>query len=165
MCRWRKNLYSVPSIHRAENTDDLDRLKNIISALNIIAETTDIVMPVHPRTRKIIKEHALQTHFRMIDPVGYLEMVYLLEKCKFVMTDSGGLQKEAFFFKKPCLTLRDETEWVELVENGFNELVGADKEKIIDRAKSVKEKNIDFSMNLYGQGHASEMIVNALLDN
>ncbi|HHD79234.1 MAG TPA: UDP-N-acetylglucosamine 2-epimerase (non-hydrolyzing), partial [Epsilonproteobacteria bacterium] len=95
-------------------------------------------------------------------PVGYLEMVWLIGNCELIMTDSGGLQKEAFFFKKPCITLRDETEWVELVENGFNVLVGADKEKIVT-AYTKQSFSTDFNMELYGNGQASKKIIDALL--
>ena len=98
----------------------------------------------------------------MIEPVGYLEMVYLLEKCAFVMTDSGGLQKEAFFFKKQCITMRDETEWVELVEKDFNVLVGANKNKIIDASININNMNQNFDINLYGEGKASKFIINEL---
>ena len=113
------------TIHRAENTDDEQRLKNIFRALNEIAKEKQIILPLHPRTKKIIDELQIDTkNLTIIDPVGYLEMVWLIDNCSLVMTDSGGLQKEAYFFQKQCITLRDETEWVELVENGFNTLVG-----------------------------------------
>ncbi len=157
-----KDDYVLCTIHRAENTDDPKRLKSIISALNKIAEEIDIILPIHPRTRNIIEKDDIQVNFTMIDPVGYLEMVYLLERCVFVMTDSGGLQKEAFFFKKPCITMRDETEWTELVENGFNTLVGADKEKILEAVSKIDNKEYDFDVDLYGGGTASQKIVDAL---
>ena len=100
----------------------------------------------------------------IIDPVGYLEMVWLLNNCKLVMTDSGGLQKEAYFFKKPCITLRDETEWVELVEIGANVLVGANKEKILNTFKNNSKFKIQNSkLDLYGDGKASEKIAVELL--
>ena len=147
------------TIHRAENTDNIERLKSIITALNEISKETSIILPVHPRTRKILAENNVHVEFTMSDPVGYLEMVYLLENCQLVMTDSGGLQKEAFFFKKQCITMRDETEWVELVESGFNVLVGANKNKIIDAYKNIADMNQDFQVNLYGFGEASGLIV------
>ena len=98
-----------------------------------------------------------------MEPVGYLEMVWLIDNCDFVMTDSGGLQKEAYFFKKPCITLRDETEWVELVENNFNVLVGANKQKIIEARNNVKSMNKNYTLDLYGNGNASKTIVRELL--
>ena len=134
-----------------------------MDALNEIAKEIPIVLPLHPRTYKIIKSSKLKMNKIMfIDPVGYLEMVYLLKHCNLVMTDSGGLQKEAFFFGKPCITLRDETEWVELVDNGFNILVGAKKEKIL-HAYYNQNFRIDFNINLYGNGNASNRIVNSLI--
>lgn len=150
------------TIHRAENTDNIVRLKDIISALNVITINKRVILPIHPRTRKIIEENNIRVNFTMIEPVGYLEMIYLLERCKFVMTDSGGLQKEAFFFKKPCITIRDETEWVELVDHGVNDLAGADTEKIIQLAIQVEKKTTDFTVDLYGGGKASERIVKTL---
>ena len=104
----------------------------------------------------------MATDFTIIDPIGYLEMVWLIKNSKLIMTDSGGLQKEAFFFEKPCITLRDETEWVELVENGFNILVGADREKILDAYRNQVFNN-HFDMDLYGMGQSSKMIVEQLI--
>jgi UDP-GlcNAc3NAcA epimerase len=153
------------TVHRAENTDDTDRLKEIFDALNEIAKEQKVILPIHPRTKKIIKTNNIDTSsLTIIEPVGYLEMVWLIDNCSLVMTDSGGLQKEAYFFHKPCITLRDETEWVELVTNGFNVLVGANREKIVDRYKHFKF-NRDFNMELYGSGDASSIIINELLNN
>ncbi len=158
------NNYILSTIHRAENTDDPKRLKNIFDSLNEIAKETQVVLPLHPRTKKIIRNSKLNTqNLTIIDPVGYLEMVWLINNCSLVMTDSGGLQKEAFFFEKPCITLRDETEWVELVTNRFNVLAGANKEKIIDLYKNF-EFNDDFSIGLYGGGKASKQIIQKILN-
>ena len=155
--------YILSTVHRAENTDDPTRLKAIFEALNSIAKEMQIVLPLHPRTKNILNNLKLNIqNLTLIDPVGYLEMVYLIKNAKMIMTDSGGLQKEAFFFEKPCITLRDETEWVELVENGFNVLAGANRDKIIDLYHRY-EFNNDFSVNLYGSGKASEKIVEKLL--
>ncbi len=158
--------FVLATIHRAENTDDLERLKDIFDAFHTIGETTPVILPLHPRTLNIIKKNNLQideTKVKLIEPIGYLEMVYLLQNCKMVMSDSGGLQKEAFFFNKPCVTLRDETEWVELVKNGYNTIVGADKDKIVAAFKNQKF-DLDFSMNLYGGGEASDNIAKELLE-
>ena len=109
------------TIHRAENTDDVTRLKNIFETLDLIAKERQVILPLHPRTRKILEHSSINTsRLTLVDPVGYLEMVWLIDHCSFVMTDSGGLQKEAYFFKKYCITLRDETEWSELVHVGMN---------------------------------------------
>lgn len=158
-----KSDFVLCTIHRAENTDDAMRLKSIFEALNEIAKERQIVLPLHPRTRNILKaqNYELSSNITLIDPVGYLEMVWLIDHCSLVMTDSGGLQKEAYFFNKPCITLRDETEWIELVACGANVLVGADKEKIISAffAPHLKPQ----STHLYGDAHASEKILNALV--
>jgi UDP-GlcNAc3NAcA epimerase len=154
--------YILSTIHRAENTDDPKRLGDIFNALIEISKQTQIILPLHPRTKKIIENKKYEfKNIEIIEPVGYLEMVYLLQNCSLVMTDSGGLQKEAFFFKKPCITLRDETEWVELVDNGFNTIVGADKSKIINAYKKQNYK-LNYDINLYGNGKASESIVKVL---
>ena len=159
------NNFILCTIHRAENTDDETRLKNIFKALEQIAKEQQIILPLHPRTKKILHELDIDTNnLTIIDPVGYLEMVWLIDNCSLVMTDSGGLQKEAYFFEKQCITLRDETEWVELVENGFNTLVGADYDKIIaayHNRKPFEAKNLD----LYGGGKASEKIIQELLEH
>ncbi len=155
--------FILATIHRAENTDDPQRLKAIFEALSEISKQILIVLPLHPRTKKIIAKSDFDlTNLQMIEPVGYLEMIYLLQNCEMVMTDSGGLQKEAFFFAKPCLTLRDETEWVELVENDFNKLVGADKEKIMKAFNEIFLEKINFNKSLYGNGFASQKIINEL---
>jgi len=160
--------YILATVHRAENTDDAQRLGNILSSLNEIAEKTPIVLPLHPRTKQLIPaSFKFHPDISVIDPVGYLNMVWLIDNCKLVMTDSGGLQKEAFFFQKPCITLRDETEWIELVDNGFNTLVGANKTQIVSAyRKIVDQKTIpDYTLNLYGGGNASERIVKVLLNH
>ncbi len=159
-----KENYILCTTHRAENTDDIERLKNIIDALNSIAEDTEIILPLHPRTKNILKDKNLKLSnaIHIINPVGYLEMIWLIQNSSMIMTDSGGLQKEAFFFQKPCITLRDETEWVELIEHNFNVLVGADKDKIISTCKEhIFNKN--FKIDLYGKGKASDIIVKELL--
>jgi len=159
--------FILATVHRAENTDDPERLQNIVEAMNQIASNGEkIILPLHPRTKKMLNniQPGFNSDVVIIDPVGYLEMVYLLRNCSMVMTDSGGLQKEAFFFKKPCITLRDETEWVELVENRFNVLSGADSEVIIEKySKAGSLFSDNYDIDLYGNGMASERIVSELL--
>ncbi|RBO85734.1 UDP-GlcNAc3NAcA epimerase [Marinomonas aquiplantarum] len=153
------------TIHRAENTDNIDRLANIITALNIISENVEVVLPIHPRTKKVLEANNFDlSKLTLIDPVGYLNMVWFVMNCELVMTDSGGLQKEAYFFRKKCITLRNETEWVELVDYGYNVLVGADADRIVSE---YKRANIisDFNVDLYGDGKASEMIIDTLLNH
>lgn len=154
------------TIHRAENTDDVQRLASIIDALSEIAKEKQVILPLHPRTKKILEQSSLDTsNLTIIDPVGYLNMVWLISNCSVVMTDSGGLQKEAYFFKKPCVTLRDETEWVELIAAGVNVLVGPNKQAILCALEAYKKaQDINFSNNLYGAGLASKAIVTTLLD-
>lgn len=165
-----KNSFILCTIHRAENTDDETRLRSIFEALNEIAKEKQIILPLHPRTKKLLEnlqtknQKLLTKNLTIIDPVGYLEMVWLIDNCDFVMTDSGGLQKEAYFFEKQCITLIDETEWIELVECEVNTLVGADKEKILEAYKNNTEFNKDNSkLDLYGGGKASENIIKELL--
>jgi len=156
--------FILATIHRAENTDNPLRLKSIFDGFEKIGKEIPIILPLHPRTRKTIETLDLKTSnsIKIIDPVSYLEMIYLLENCLLVMTDSGGLQKEAFFFKKPCITMRDETEWVELVEHGVNSLTGAEAENIYDAFKATIETDLNFNFELYGDGNSGEKIVDFL---
>lgn len=151
------------TLHRAENTDDPKRLASIVNALNDIHQTTRVLLPLHPRTKKLLEQNGLQLNVDVIDPVGYFDMIELLKACSLVMTDSGGLQKEAYFFEKNCVTMRDETEWVELVEHGFNTIVGADSEKIKEAVQTMQTAKSDFSTKLYGEGDAGEKILEALI--
>lgn len=160
-----KNNFILCTIHRAENTDNESRLRGIFEALDEISEEVQIILPLHPRTKKIIENLKLNIqNLTIIDPVGYLEMTWLIDNCSLVMTDSGGLQKEAYFFSKPCITLRDETEWIELVKCSANTLAGADKEKILETYKNNIAFNKENSkLDLYGGGKASVKIIEELL--
>lgn len=153
--------FILMTLHRQENTDVKERMESIASAINKIHKELPIVLPIHPRTRQFIKKYNINFDVILIDPIGYLEMMYLLDNSKIILTDSGGLQKEAFFFKKPCMTLRDETEWVELVDGGFNTLVGANSDLIYSTFKNIiaGSSPLDFNTSLYGSGNASEKIV------
>lgn len=161
-----KNGFVLCTIHRAENTDDETRLKSIFEALNEMAKKRQVILPLHPRTKKILENLKLNIeNLTIIDPIGYLEMVWLINNCSLIMTDSGGLQKEAYFFEKSCITLRDETEWIELVECGANILVGADKEKILEAYKNTLVFNKENSkLNLYGGGKACKRIIEVLIN-
>jgi UDP-GlcNAc3NAcA epimerase len=161
--KYKEGFY-LSTIHRAENTDDPSRLENIITSLNNISKVTPVILPVHPRTRKLLENSSLpMSNLVIIDPVGYFDMITLLANCNGVFTDSGGLQKEAFFFAKPCVTLRDETEWVELINNGFNVLVGAQPEKIKVAEEEIKKQKKDYSKALYGTGDAGKKIIQLIL--
>jgi len=133
--------YYLATIHRAENTDNYERLKNILTAFSKMDEM--VVFPIHPRTRKMINYYGLDDllendNVKVIDPVGYLDMLKLEKNAKAILTDSGGVQKEAFWLKVPCITLRDETEWIETVNLGWNRLVGSNVEKILEAVRDLK---------------------------
>lgn len=154
--------YILATVHRAENTDDLGRLRSLLKALNDLQKRIPVVCPLHPRTQKIIEQNALKADFTILGPVGYFDMMELIKASSLVITDSGGLQKEAFFFSKPCVTVRDQTEWTELVEHGYNRLAGTDPERILSAVDAFLAGPLNFSHNLYGDGHAASRIVNVL---
>ena len=151
------------TLHRAENTDSPQRMESIVSALNDISKKIPIVLPLHPRTKKVLETLGLRLEVNIINPVGYFDMIELIKKSKLVVTDSGGLQKEAFFFSKHCVTLRDETEWKELLDYGYNVLAGSSIVAIEQNIKKMLTKKSDFSLDLYGTGSASEIITQELL--
>ena len=157
--------FCLATVHRAENTDDPERLKGIFKALAEIGKETAVVIPMHPRTKKYLEKYNIElpSSIVVLNPVGYMEMLYLLKNCQVVLTDSGGLQKEAYFFKKFCVTLREETEWVELVEHGVNLLVGSNYPKIMDAFIMASSAKVDFDKDLYGKGDASDIIISCLL--
>lgn len=155
--------FILATAHRAENTEDATRLGNIVAALNHVHQSiAPIIMPIHPRTRNAIAEFGLAPVFEIIEPVGYLEMIWLQQQASLIMTDSGGVQKEAFFFNTSCLTLRDETEWTELVSIGANQLVGADTQMIISAAEAKIAQPAPENTSIYGSGDASVKIAEAL---
>ena len=160
-----KRDFVLATLHRAENTDTPEYLSEIIRALETISREQDVLLPLHPRTRAKLEASGYNTRLspiRFIDPVGYLEMIHLLDKCSLVMTDSGGLQKEAFFFRKYCITLRNETEWTELVDHGYNTLARNSYDRIIQAYR--EQPHPDFSTPLYGDGHAAKVIVDTLIE-
>jgi len=148
------------TIHRAENTDSETRLKEILRGLQESEQR--IVLPLHPRTRKKIQDLQITVsdNISIVEPVGYLEMNWLEANCKLITTDSGGVQKEAYFHGKLCVTLRDETEWVELTKKGVNVLVGASAVKISSAIQSDME--VSFDEDLYGNGQAAGNIIRVL---
>lgn len=155
--------FVLATIHRQENTDNPENLNGIVAALNKINSHTPVIVPLHPRTRNILKEKKIVLEFTIIDPVGYFDMIMLLKNCELVITDSGGVQKEAFFFGKNCITMREETEWIELVENGFNIVTGSNPSKILDAYQRSLVKKPDFTINLYGNGKAAEKAVDEIM--
>jgi len=158
--------FLLATVHRAENTDDPARLAAICDGLARVAGRWPVVLALHPRTRKFLALHALDGRLgkvQVIDPVPYLDMIRLEESARAVCTDSGGVQKEAFFYRVPCVTLRDETEWVETVAAGWNRIVGADADKIVAAAGAGKPDSSAGPEAFYGDGDAAGKIVKALL--
>lgn len=151
-----ENGYILATIHRAENTNDIAKLKNIMEALS--ESGVKIVLPLHPRTKKYIEGYGLHIgdNIFVIDPVGYLDMINLEMHAQKIVTDSGGVQREAFFMKKPCITMREETEWVETVQNGWNVLVGTDKDNILDSIINFHPDKEQKS--IFGDGSAAKKI-------
>lgn len=156
------NSYILSTIHRAENTNSVERLTSILSALSSCGKK--IVLPLHPRTKKFIEEYNLHIgdNIKIIDPVGYLDMISLQENSQKIVTDSGGVQKEAYFLKKPCITMRDETEWVETVDNGWNVIVGSDSNKIMNALENFNPTGTPASA--FGNGDSSSLITQIIKD-
>ena len=158
--------YVLVTIHRAENTDHLRRLANVVHALELTAQSLPVVWPLHPRTRAILQQMGrldkLSRQIHLIEPVGYMDMVQLEKYAAVIATDSGGVQKEAFFYQVPCVTVRDETEWVELVELGWNRLASptdaAELAAIIQDAVGTKGNCV----SPYGEGNAAQKIAETL---
>jgi len=156
--------YLLATVHRAENTDDLGHLGNILRAFSQLDES--IIFPIHPRTRKAIADSAdaelhVSSNVRLMAPVGYLDMLMLEANARMILTDSGGIQKEAYWLGVPCVTLRDETEWVETVAAGWNTLVGANCSRIKNAAKDFRPP-ADSRPQLYGDGHVAEQCIRVL---
>jgi UDP-N-acetylglucosamine 2-epimerase len=154
--------FLLATIHRADNTDDATRLAQIVEALSEVP--FEVILPLHPRTRKKLAEAGLilKHNAHVIEPIGYLEMLALEMKAKAIITDSGGVQKEACFMQKPCITLREETEWVETVEKGWNTLTGPDKNKILRAVNKLNTPND--TINLYGNGKTGVNVLEILFN-
>lgn len=159
--------YILGTIHRAENTEHRDRLHNIVSVLNELSERQRVIWPMHPRTKKSLHESGLisvlSSKVTVIDPLGYIDMVMLEQNAAVILTDSGGVQKEAFFYRVPCVTIRDETEWTELVESGWNHLASAGSISHIMTAVNDAMGSQGKKINPYGNGDASAKIIETLL--
>lgn len=151
------------TLHRQENVDCPEKLTQIIDVFRELTQKFDVIFPVHPRTKKMCDKLSLKlASFQTVDPLGYFEMLYELKNCTLVATDSGGLQKEAFYMKKPCVVLREETEWTELTESGSNVLCGSDPNKIKSKIEELSQVDFNFK-SPYGDGSAGEKIVDHLL--
>lgn len=144
------NEFVLATVHRQENTNSKEKLQEIFSSLEEIHKQKQVVLPLHPRTKKVLEKYGIQPKITFINPVGYFDMLELLKKCSLVVTDSGGLQKEAFFNKKHCIIAREETEWIELVDNGFASIVGSNKENFMKSYDNFTNSTASFNIDLYG---------------
>jgi UDP-GlcNAc3NAcA epimerase len=149
--------YFLATVHRQENTDVLNNLQSIFLAFSDL--DMPVIVPLHPRTHKFMDNVPFRSNVKIMEPVGYLQMITLLDNCYKVLTDSGGLQKEAFFLKKPCITLREETEWIETLEDNWNFIVGTDVTKILEK---VNVSHFGAQKDFFGDGKAAEKIVDRL---
>jgi UDP-GlcNAc3NAcA epimerase len=156
--------YVLCTIHREENTT-AEVLERLLEALHKIHAVMPVIIPLHPRTQKVLRQANLSCHLHLTEPTGYFELMSLLQHCRLVITDSGGLQKEAFFLKKICITLREETEWTELVDAGYNLLAGTQPERITTAFDQALQINKSFEEKFYGDGHAGEKIADILTDH
>jgi len=160
--------FILATIHRPENTDDRNKLSLLIKTLGEVGKKFNpVVIPIHPRTQKRLDEYAIKVPERimLLPPVSYQQMIGLLDRCQLVITDSGGLQKEAYFSKKCCITLRDQTEWIETVDSGVNLIAGTEPDLIIPGVgRFISDNNIRSFPPLYGHGDASIKVVKALLE-
>lgn len=159
------NQYVLATIHRDFNTDDPSRLSSILAALREVAKEYPVVIPLHPRTRS--KLDALPdgslSGIQIIPPASFLEMLSLEQHARMVLTDSGGVQKEAFFLQRPCIIMRPETEWVEIVENGAGIIADADTDSILNAYRELNGREVAFP-ELFGDGHAAELILKSICD-
>ena len=160
--------YALATVHRAENTDEPKKLKSILSALDKIAHNEcHVIVPLHPRTRKQLSKSITYSlnNLVLIDPVSYLDMLLLEKQAKVILTDSGGVQKEAYWFKVPCVTLRNETEWVETVKTGWNYLAGTDNQSIIKAFNAASNSELKTPPKLFGDGNAGNLILRYLISD
>ncbi len=157
--------YCVATVHRAENTEDPGRLAAIFRALDEISGEAQVMLPLHPRTRARMAQFDIEPRrVKILEPVGYLAMIALVRGCELVLTDSGGLQKEAFYLGKPCVTLRGETEWVELVDLGANVVAGVEPSAIVAAWRKLRVNPADWAARPYGAGDAGVRIARTLAD-
>ncbi|MEM7282573.1 MAG: UDP-N-acetylglucosamine 2-epimerase (non-hydrolyzing) [Pseudomonadota bacterium] len=158
--------FALVTIHRAENTDDSERLRKILSAIEKVSKETQVVFPVHPRAKKAIQSvepgFGHRGNIRVVEPVGYLDMLRLASSAQLILTDSGGLQKEAYFLGVPCVTMRDETEWSETLEAHANLLAGAETDAIVAAAAKMQNVEVVYQAKHFGEGEAAQVILDCL---
>ena len=166
--------YALATLHRDSNTDDHDRLMAILEAFTELSKTITVVLPMHPRTRKMVEQlidnERLPRFFHsknilITEPVSFLEMIQLEKHSQLILTDSGGVQKESYFFKKPCVILRSETEWIEIVETGAATLADADKTRILEASGRYLQQPPDNFPEIFGNGHAAEFMLEQIITN
>lgn len=169
-----KGDFILATVHRDHNTDDYKNLSSIFEAFFKLTEDNKVVIPLHPRTKKMLEQKEssdlyakiLETkNLILLSPASFLEMIALEKYCKMVITDSGGVQKEAYFFNKPCIILRPETEWIEILETGKALLVGADFESILSAYNKLNSVQDSFFPKIFGDGFAAEFICEKILNN
>ncbi len=167
-----KDNFILSTVHRDHNTDNPQRLNAIFEAFLTIADETAVVLPLHPRTRKMLKQDEHKTLYQRIEnhkgiylipPVSFFDVIQLEQNAKMIITDSGGVQKEAYFFQKPCIILRPQTEWVEILETGLAVLADADKSRILEAYEKFKSIKVDAFPPIFGDGHAAEFICSKLV--
>ena len=166
----RPGSYCLGTVHRQENTEDPQRLLNIFTAFEELSSADcPFIILLHPRTRKALEQDKEKNHFsphvRLLSPASYLDMISLESQARVILTDSGGVQKEAYFAEVPCVTLRDETEWIETVEAGWNYLGGADVNKIISAFQKAINSLPKRKSKLFGDGKASDLLLSELISN
>ncbi len=163
----RTQNYYLATLHRAENTDDPKRLRSILKALDELGRNIPVILPLHPRTKKMMDAYYLSSKFKnikCIEPVSYLSMLKLEKNAKAILTDSGGVQKEAYWFRVPCLTLRDETEWVETIKSGWNILTGTTVKEIVEKVDHAERRRKYLKGGkIFGDGKASQKIIRILI--
>jgi UDP-GlcNAc3NAcA epimerase len=165
--RFMSEPFGLVTLHRPENTDEVAKLSALVAGLSHVSSELPLVVPLHPRTKCKLSEFGLSfpASVHVIEPVGYLDMLALLHRCSVVITDSGGVQKEAFYLGRPCVTARAETEWVETVELGWNRLIGADPVKMLSACQEfLKSPPSQSRDGVYGDGHAAEKIAEILVN-
>jgi UDP-GlcNAc3NAcA epimerase len=164
----RNRRFALCTLHRAENVDHLNTLTWIVEQLNQVSEKIEIVLPLHPRTKAKLEQFSLfeklSSNIELIEPVGFLDILSLQQASSIIITDSGGMQKEAFFQNKPCVTVRTETEWIELLDGGHNRLAKPLIEQISLKVDEALNAKLDWSVELYGDGQSSKTIAKALLE-
>jgi len=162
--KWKPGQFALATVHRAENTDDEARLTGILEALEEISETLcPVLLPLHPRTRARVEQLGWKPRtLTIVEPLSYLEMLLLQGRARMIVTDSGGVQKEAYFMQVPCITLREETEWIETLEHGCNQLTGTGRSEILAAARRMESTGLWGTP--FGNGQAAQKIVQTLCE-